>query len=325
MPHADTAVIREAKRARPGLPARRRDAHRSVRRTRRGADGAQDVSGRGNGARDAARMARGAAETRSCSRSAAFVPTTWRPGGRKAPLDSAPGRTCTSPGHPPRRCARVRRRMRPRSTRCGDDRRDGAAGAASCSRLRKRNAPMSGVDVVALGSARSMSMRAVDVTYRNDMLAGQVALVVGGSSGIGAAIAAALADAGAVVTVTGATRSEVDAARAEPGFCGARRDRARRARRACGARADRRPAAARRARQLRGHHPPRRRTRRCRVRDVLAINLTGTMRCCTMAREKLRAAAGRDGGVIVNTASVLSFQGGRACRRTARARAVWRS
>ena len=63
-----------------------------------------------------------------------------------------------------------------------------------------------------------MSMRAVDVTYRNDMLAGQVALVVGGSSGIGAAVAAGLAAAGAVVTVTGATRGEADAARAEPDF-----------------------------------------------------------------------------------------------------------
>ena len=51
-----------------------------------------------------------------------------------------------------------------------------------------------------------MSARAIAATFRNDMLAGQVALVVGGSSGIGAAIAAALAGAGAVVTVTGATR-----------------------------------------------------------------------------------------------------------------------
>jgi NAD(P)-dependent dehydrogenase (short-subunit alcohol dehydrogenase family) len=42
--------------------------------------------------------------------------------------------------------------------------------------------------------------------------------------------------------------------------------------------------------------------------EVLAINLTGTMRCCTLARGKLQAARG--GGVIVNTASVLSFQGG---------------
>ena len=40
--------------------------------------------------------------------------------------------------------------------------------------------------------------------------------------------------------------------------------------------------------------------------DVLAINLTGTMRCCTLAREKLKASRGS----IVNTASVLSFFGG---------------
>jgi len=40
--------------------------------------------------------------------------------------------------------------------------------------------------------------------------------------------------------------------------------------------------------------------------EVLAINLTGTMRTCTLARAKLKAA----GGAIVNTASVLSFLGG---------------
>ena len=40
--------------------------------------------------------------------------------------------------------------------------------------------------------------------------------------------------------------------------------------------------------------------------DVLAINLTGTMRACTLARPKLKAT----GGAIVNTASVLSFLGG---------------
>ena len=39
---------------------------------------------------------------------------------------------------------------------------------------------------------------------------------------------------------------------------------------------------------------------------MLAINLTGTMRACTLAREKLKTA----GGAIVNTASVLSFFGG---------------
>ena len=40
--------------------------------------------------------------------------------------------------------------------------------------------------------------------------------------------------------------------------------------------------------------------------QVIAVNLTGTMRCCTLAREKLKAA----GGAIVNTASVLSWFGG---------------
>ena len=39
--------------------------------------------------------------------------------------------------------------------------------------------------------------------------------------------------------------------------------------------------------------------------QVLAINLTGTMRVCTMAREKLAARK----GCIVNTASMLSFFG----------------
>jgi NAD(P)-dependent dehydrogenase (short-subunit alcohol dehydrogenase family) len=155
-----------------------------------------------------------------------------------------------------------------------------------------------------------MTARAVEATYRNDMLAGKVALVVGGSSGIGAAIAAALADVGAVVTVTGATRGEVDAARSEPGF--AARD---------AIELDVRDE--RSVRALVGDLPRLDVLVNCAgvirrddehdvavFEEVLAVNLTGTMRCCTMAREKLRAAAGRDGGAIVNTASVLSFHGG---------------
>src|SRR6476469_910139 len=156
-----------------------------------------------------------------------------------------------------------------------------------------------------------MNARAVAATFRNDMLAGQVALVVGGSSGIGAAIAAALAEAGAVVTVTGATRSEVDAARAEPGF--AARDAIAidvRDERAVRALIDDLP----RLDVLVNCAGVIRRDVEHDVAvfdDVLAINLTGTMRCCTMEREKLKAAAKEgDGGVIVNTASVLSFQGG---------------
>jgi NAD(P)-dependent dehydrogenase (short-subunit alcohol dehydrogenase family) len=155
-----------------------------------------------------------------------------------------------------------------------------------------------------------MTARAVEATYRNDMLAGKVALVVGGSSGIGAAIAAALADVGAVVTVTGATRGEVDSARSEPGF--AARD---------AIELDVRDE--RSVRALIGDLPRLDVLVNCAgvirrddehdvavFEEVLAINLTGTMRCCTIARDKLRSAAGRDGGAIVNTASVLSFHGG---------------
>jgi NAD(P)-dependent dehydrogenase (short-subunit alcohol dehydrogenase family) len=40
--------------------------------------------------------------------------------------------------------------------------------------------------------------------------------------------------------------------------------------------------------------------------NVLAVNLTGTMRVCTMVRERLRTSR----GCIVNTASMLSFFGG---------------
>jgi NAD(P)-dependent dehydrogenase (short-subunit alcohol dehydrogenase family) len=145
-------------------------------------------------------------------------------------------------------------------------------------------------------------MSAVAATFRNDMLAGQVALVVGGSSGIGAAIAAALAEAGAVVTVTGATRNEVDAAR-DAIAIDVRDDRAVRALIDDLPRLDVLVNCAGVIRRDVEHDV-------AVFDDVLAINLTGTMRCCTMAREKLKAATGRDGGVIVNTASVLSFQGG---------------
>ena len=56
--------------------------------------------------------------------------------------------------------------------------------------------------------------------FRDDLLAGQVALVSGGTGGIGAAIADALATCGAAVTVTGATAEEAESARAHPGFAG---------------------------------------------------------------------------------------------------------
>ena len=155
-----------------------------------------------------------------------------------------------------------------------------------------------------------MVSSAIAATFRNDLLAGKVALVVGGTSGIGAAIAGALAQAGAVVTVTGATRAEIDAARAVPDFAG--RD---------AIALDVRDEAA--VRHLLDDLPRLdvlvnaagiiRRDDEHAIDvfdEVLSINLTGTMRCCTLARPKLRALASRPGGSIVNTESVLSYQGG---------------
>jgi NAD(P)-dependent dehydrogenase (short-subunit alcohol dehydrogenase family) len=148
----------------------------------------------------------------------------------------------------------------------------------------------------------------VAATFRGDALAGRVALVVGGSSGIGAAIAGGLARAGARVTITGATSHEVDAARAAPEF--AARDAAAldvRDAAAIAALIDKLP----RLDILVNCAGVIRRGAEHEIavfEDVLGVNLTGTMRCCTLARARLAAAPG--GGAIVNTASVLSYQGG---------------
>ena len=147
-------------------------------------------------------------------------------------------------------------------------------------------------------------------TYRDDLFAGAVALVVGGSSGIGAAVAAALATLGAVVTVTGATRADAEAARAAPAFrcrdavpLDVRDEAAIRALIDDLPRLDVLVNCAGMIRRGDEHDP-------AVFADVVDVNLSGTMRCCTAARARLQRRDGRAGGVIVNTASMLSFQAG---------------
>ncbi len=146
----------------------------------------------------------------------------------------------------------------------------------------------------------------IDATFRADLLAGKVALVSGGTSGIGAAIADALAACGAAVTVTGATPAEAEAARSQPdfrcldaavldvrdgaaitGFVGAL------------PRLDILVNCAGIIRRGAEHDP-------AVFAEVLDVNLTGTMRLCAAARSRLAQAE----GCIVNTASVLAFFGG---------------
>jgi NAD(P)-dependent dehydrogenase (short-subunit alcohol dehydrogenase family) len=131
-------------------------------------------------------------------------------------------------------------------------------------------------------------------------------VVIGGTSGIGGAIANVFAHAGARVIATGATLSEVDAARQVPGQSGVQFT-------VLDVRSDDAVAALFAAldgldvlincagviRRDEEHDPK-------VFAEVVNINLSGSMRTCSSARPLLK----KTGGCIVNTASMLSFFGG---------------
>ncbi|HUL64827.1 MAG TPA: SDR family oxidoreductase [Burkholderiaceae bacterium] len=128
-------------------------------------------------------------------------------------------------------------------------------------------------------------------------------LITGATSGIGAAIARAFADAGDAVVATGGTEAEVAAARGQNGIDVRRLDvRDDVAVRALVDGLGELDVVVNCAGVIRrgAEHDP------AVFADTLDINLTGTMRVCTAARAGLKARA----GCIVNTASMLSFLGG---------------
>jgi NAD(P)-dependent dehydrogenase (short-subunit alcohol dehydrogenase family) len=145
----------------------------------------------------------------------------------------------------------------------------------------------------------------IEQTYRADMLAGRIAIVTGGTSGIGAGVGNALAKLGADVIVTGATREEADAARRADGYAAreavpldVRNEDAVKAFFGALPRVDIVVNCAGIIRRGVEHDP-------VEFEKTIAVNLTGTMRCCAHARGKLKSAQ----GAIVNIASVYSFFG----------------
>jgi NAD(P)-dependent dehydrogenase (short-subunit alcohol dehydrogenase family) len=131
-------------------------------------------------------------------------------------------------------------------------------------------------------------------------------LVTGGTSGIGAAIARAFADADDTVLAVGATESEVVSAKENSDSHGIQFEqldvRDEQAVAACINALDELDVVVNCAGIIRrgDEHLPE------VFADVIDVNLNGTMRVCSFAREKLR----RRRGCIVNIASMLSFFGG---------------
>lgn len=141
-------------------------------------------------------------------------------------------------------------------------------------------------------------------TWTNGCFAERHVLITGGTSGIGAAIAAAFLAEGAIVTATGVDLLEINAAsEAMPGLRTALLD----------------VRNAGEVESLVASLPAIHHLVNCAgiirrgaehdpqvFADVVDVNLTGTMRVCAAARARLSEAK----GTIVNTASVLSFFGG---------------
>jgi NAD(P)-dependent dehydrogenase (short-subunit alcohol dehydrogenase family) len=150
----------------------------------------------------------------------------------------------------------------------------------------------------------------ITATYQEGLFSDKVALVSGGTSGIGAAIGNALAELGAEVTVTGATPAEAEEATVRASFWVEHAT-------ALDVRDGTAVTAFLGIRQpdilincagiiRRGEeHDP-----RCFRGGRRRVNLTGTMRLCTGARQPLA----KSKGCIVNTASLLSFSAARSCR-----------
>ena len=149
------------------------------------------------------------------------------------------------------------------------------------------------------GLGPTMSTSSSADSFAPGLFAGRRVLVVGGTSGIGAAIATAFAALGGDVLVTGATAAEVEAA-AHPAIALDVIDDGAVATLISGlVGLDVLVNCAGIIRREVEHDP-------AVFAHVLDVNLTGTMRTCTAARPLLAAT----GGCIVNTASMLSFFGG---------------